>query len=222
MKDNIQAVVFDMDGVLFDTERIYMETWREVATEARFPKVDIEKAVVGCVGLNATDTRALFAREYGQDFPTEEYLKACSLRFHEKIDKDGLPFKTGVLEILSSLKESGCPIALASSTRTGSVMSHLEKAGITDYFQKIIGGDMVTHSKPAPDIYLMACEALSTEPYNAVAVEDSPNGIYSAHAAGMKVIMVPDMIAPTAEIEKLLYAKCETLLDVKDLLLQGE
>lgn len=216
MKEKITAVVFDMDGVLFDTERICMEAWREIAAEKKID--NIEKAVLGCVGLNRTDTRAFFAREYGADFDYDGYHDACSARFHEKIDRFGLPIKPGVMEILTFLKENGYKIGLASSTSRRGVLGHVNRAGITDFFEVIVGGDMVEHSKPKPDIYLLACEQLGVKPENAIAIEDSPNGIRSAHAAGLKAVMVPDMIAPTQEIEALLYRKFESLLGVRAML----
>lgn len=214
--DKITAVVFDMDGVLFDTERICMEAWREIA--AKWQIDDIEKAVLGCVGLNHTDTKAFFEREYGKDFNYEEYHAACSARFHEKIEQFGLPIKVGVMEILRFLKENGYKIGLASSTSKRGVLGHVNRAGITDFFEVIVGGDMVEHSKPKPDIYVLACQQLGVKPENAIAIEDSPNGIRSAYAAGLKPLMVPDMIAPTPEIEGLLWKKCDSLLEVKDLL----
>lgn len=216
MKEKITAVVFDMDGVLFDTERICMEAWREIAAEKKIE--NIEKAVLGCVGLNRTDTRAFFEREYGADFDYDGYHDACSARFHEKIARFGLPVKTGVMEILTFLKENGYKIGLASSTSRHGVLGHVTRAGIEEFFEVIVGGDMVEHSKPKPDIYLLACEQLGVKPENAIAIEDSPNGIRSAYAAGLKAVMVPDMIAPTPEIEALLYRKFDSLLGVRAML----
>ncbi len=216
MTDKITAVVFDMDGVLFDTERICMEAWREIAAEKDIE--NIEKAVLGCVGLNRTDTRAFFEREYGADFDYDTYHDACSARFHEKIERFGLPMKPGVMEILTFLKNNGYKIGLASSTSRHGVLGHVNRAGIADFFEVIVGGDMVEHSKPKPDIYLLACEQLGVKPENAIAIEDSPNGIRSAHGAGLKAVMVPDMIAPTPEIEVLLYKKYDSLLDVRNFL----
>ena len=216
MADRIEAVVFDMDGVLFDTERICTEAWRE---EAKARKVeDIEKAIKGCVGLNLTDTKAFFEKEYGSDFPFDEFHENSGIRFKDRIEKEGLPIKTGVREILTYLKAAGYAVGLASSTNKKNIMEHLNKTGLICYFEEIIGGDMVKHSKPQPDIYLLACQALNVDPRNTIAIEDSPNGIKSAYAAGMKPIMVPDLIAPTPDLESLLYAKCDNLLEVKALL----
>ena len=220
MVDGLEAVVFDMDGVLFDTERLCMEAWREEAAARKID--DIEKAVIGCIGLNRTDTRAFFEREYGKEFPYEEFHSASVTRFHKKLETGGLPLKPGVTDILEYLQSAGYKIALASSTSRKGVLGHLEKAGLTHYFEEIIGGDMVEHSKPNPDIYLLACSRLSVSPKNVIAIEDSPNGLRSAYQAGLKPIMVPDMIAPTPEIEKLLFAKCENLYEVKEMLIGME
>lgn len=135
----------------------------------------------------------------------------------ERVKREGLPMKPGVREILYYLRAVGYRIALASSTRTESVLRHLEQAQIRDCFEVVTGGDRVEHSKPLPDIYLITCRELGVSPQNAVAIEDSPNGIRSAYAAGMHPIMVPDLIAPTPEIQKLLYAECKTLLEVLEL-----
>lgn len=215
--ETIQAVVFDMDGVLFDTERLYLEEWRQIAAEEHIAPEVMERAILGCVGLNNTDTRALFQSVCGERFPFDEAYKKCSDRMKERVKREGLPMKPGVREILYYLRAAGYRIALASSTRTESVLRHLEQAQIRDCFEVVTGGDRVEHSKPLPDIYLITCRELGVSPQNAVAIEDSPNGIRSAYAAGMHPIMVPDLIAPTPEIQKLLYAECKTLLEVLDL-----
>ena len=106
-------------------------------------------------------------------------------------------------EILEWLKGSGYKVGLASSTRSESVLNHLKQAEMEDYFSVVVTGDMIEHSKPRPDIYLLACSRLGVEPEQAYAIEDSPNGVRSAHAAGMWTIMVPDMIAPNEEMRRL-------------------
>lgn len=220
MANRIKAAVFDMDGVLFDTERLFMECWKKVAAERRVR--NIEKVAMGSVGLNLRDTRALFMKECGADFPFDEYYEACGKVFRDRVDKDGLPLKPGVREILTYLKEGGYRIALASSTSRRGVLSHLKRAGITDFFEVIVGGDMIEHGKPEPDIYLKACEELSVEPGDAIAIEDSYNGLQSAYTAGLKPVMVPDLIPPTPEIEALLYARCDSLLEVRELFMKIE
>ena len=211
----MEAVIFDMDGVLFDTERLSISCWLETAQ--RMGLGDIRKGAYSCIGLNRTDSRIFIRSLYGDAFPYDEFRAENSALFQEKIERDGLPVKKGAGELLAWLKEKGVKTAVASSTNTQTVKSHMERAGFLPYFQEIIGGDMVEHSKPRPDIYLMACRRLGVEPQKAAAIEDSPNGIRSAHAAGMLPVMVPDMVEPTAEIEALLYRKCRDLVEVKNL-----
>lgn len=212
-----KAVVFDMDGVLFDTERLFMEAGTQLIKEKGIENA--EEAVMGCIGLNMRDTKALFLKVCGEDFPFEEYHRKCGALVREKIEKEGLPLKKGVKELLSYLKEAGYKIALASSTSQSGVFKHLERAGLREYFAVVIGGDMIEHGKPEPDIYLRACEELGIKPDTAFAIEDSANGIRSAHGAGLHTIMVPDLIAPTPQLEALLYAKYDSLLDVRDMLM---
>lgn len=210
----MKAVVFDMDGLLFDTERLCMKSWVQVAKEWDIP--DMEKVFPQCIGLNANDTRSLVLAHYGQDFPLEKFQKEASDWFRADIAQNGLPVMTGVKEILSYLNTTDYLIGLASSTKYDSVVKKLEMAGIREYFSVIVTGDMVEHSKPRPDIYLLACEKLGVEPGQAYALEDSPNGIRAAHSAGMKPIMVPDMIAPDEEMERLSFLICKDLLEVKE------
>ena len=208
------TIIFDMDCVLFDTERISYECWAEVADAMKLG--DLGEGIKGCVGLNHTDAEILMSNLYGKDFPFEEFSETVHALMKRRFLEEGVPLKEGVKEILEYLTENGYIVGLASSTGRGSVMEHLEQTGLTHYFRTIVTGDMVEHSKPNPDIYLKACEELGVSPVNAIAIEDSPNGIRSAYRAGMKPVMVPDMIEPTAEIEAMLYGKFYSLLDVVD------
>ena len=208
----MKAVVFDMDGVLFDTERLCMNSWEHVAKKRGIEMIgDVFEQ---CIGLNATDTKAVILNAYGQDFPYDEFCVQASEWFWDYIHKKGLPLKAGVKKILPYLQKAGYQIGLASSSKYESVMNHLKRAEIIDYFSVIVTGDMIEHSKPKPDIYLLACRKLGVEPGEAYAIEDSPNGIRSASAAGMKPIMVPDMVQPDAEMEELSFMICEDLLQV--------
>ncbi len=208
----MKAVIFDMDGVLFDTERLCMESWCVLAKEQGIP--DMEIVFPKCIGRNAADTEEIVTDYYGEGFDYETFRKKASDWFWQYIKNNGLPIKTGVKEILAYLKQEGYVVGLASSTRYSSVVNHLEEAGIKDYFSVIVTGDMVEHSKPKPDIYLLACEKLGVEPAKAYAVEDSYNGIRSAHAAGMKPVMVPDLLEPDEEMESLSFLICKDLLEV--------
>ncbi len=205
----LKAVVFDMDGVLFDTERLCMEGWNVVAKEQGV--IGMEEVSLQCIGRNAADTRAYVLENMGEDFPYDAFRTRVSEWFWEEIAEKGLPIKPGVYELLEYLKEQGFGIGLASSTRRESVEAHLKEAGIEAYFSALVTGDMVTHSKPEPEIFLLACEKLGVEPCEAYAIEDSPNGIRSAYSAGMKPVMVPDLIAPDAEMKEKSFLICQDL-----------
>lgn len=209
---SVKAVVFDMDGVLFDTERLCMDSWLAVAEKQGIP--DMEKFFPSCIGRNLTDTRVLFHEFYGDAFDYDVFRKQASIWFHEVIERKGVPVKPGVREILTFLKEGGYHIGLASSTSRPAVENHLERAGIRDYFQSLTTGDMVLHSKPCPDIYLMACGSMGEDPARTVAVEDSPNGIRSAYSAGMIPVMVPDLLAPDEEMREKSAVICGDLWEV--------
>ena len=209
-----KAVVFDMDGVLFDTERLCQDSWIEVANRRGLP--DMEIIFPKCIGRNANDSRQIVLEAYGADFDYEVFRREASDWFWKYLEENGLPVKEGVRELLNWLKEQGWRIGLASSTRRSSVISHLEQAGIRDFFEEIITGDMVEHSKPLPDIYLLACRKLMVDPAGTYAIEDSPNGIRSAYSAGMKPVMVPDLLSPDEEMEQLSTRIFSSLLDVLD------
>ncbi len=197
----MKAVVFDMDGVLFNTEIVCMKAWMAVAERRGLS--GMEEIFNQVIGLNANDSRLIVLKAYGEDFDYPGFRQEAAEFFQKDIRENGLPVKPGVPEILEWLKGSGYKVGLASSTRSESVLSHLKQAEMEDYFSVVVTGDMIEHSKPRPDIYLLACSRLGVEPEQAYAIEDSPNGVRSAHAAGMWTIMVPDMIAPDEEMRRL-------------------
>ena len=203
------SVVFDMDGVLFDTQRIYIETWLKVAEIMHID--DMDKVAVACAGLNRADQKVYLYDYYGKEFRYEEFFDLKNKIFEERLEK-GIPLKKGTREILEYLKEQKVPVAIASSSRVCSVKDHLEKTGLTGYFDKIVGGDTVVHSKPDPELYLLACRELGVTPSQTFAVEDSYNGLRSALSAGMMTVMVPDMMKPTDEFDRKIYGRFDSLL----------
>lgn len=206
------AVVFDMDGVIFDSERCVFECWIEIAD--KYGIKDIEKNFLACTGTTMSRTREIMMEAYGADFSYDDFAHEASVIFHEKYDNGNLPIKAGVFELLDYLKEQGKKIALATSTRRQTVLYQLEQAGILKYFDEIITGDMVTKSKPDPEIYLMACEKIAVKPQNAFAIEDSYNGIRSAQAGGLRAIMVPDLLSANEEMKELSEVVLDSLNDV--------
>lgn len=212
----IAAVIFDMDGVIFDSETICRYSWRQLADEYHLNH--IEDNFLKCTGTNKLETRRIMLQEYGEDFPYDEFTEKASAIFHQYVAEHGLPLKKGVMELLQSLRHQKIGIGLASSTRLAVVEAELKEAGIYEYFDAVIGGDLLKKSKPEPDIYLMACEALDVFPEQAYAIEDSYNGIRSAYRAGMKPIMVPDLLMPTPEMEEKSIRIMDNLLLVKEYL----
>ena len=207
-----QAVVFDMDGVIFDTERLVIEFWKEVAKKHNIP--NIEHTCIQCLGTNRVRTREIFLENYGADFPFDPYCAEVTELFNTHYKGVPLPTKPGVRELLSYLQEQDIKVGLASSTAQHLVRDEIGTAGLLPYFQTLVCGDMVEHSKPAPDIFLKACEILNADPTKSIAIEDSFNGIRSAHCAGMTPIMVPDQVQPTDEIRALAFHVMPSLLDV--------
>ena len=207
-----QAVVFDMDGVIFDTERLVIEFWKEVAKKHNIP--NIEHTCIQCLGTNRVRTREIFLENYGADFPFDPYRAEVTELFNTHYKGVPLPTKPGVRELLSYLQEQDIKVGLASSTAQHLVRDEIGTAGLLPYFQTLVCGDMVEHSKPAPDIFLKACEILNAAPTKSIAIEDSFNGIRSAHCAGMTPIMVPDQVQPTDEIRALAFHVMPSLLDV--------
>lgn len=211
-----KAVVFDMDGVIFDSERAVMQCWEEIASRHNIP--NIEKAILACTGTTMVRTREIMLNLYGADFPYDEYARESSAIFHSRYDGGRLPMKPGVKELLTFLKEHDKKIALASSTRQQVVTDELRDAGVIEYFDRIICGDMVSRSKPAPDIFLKACEELNISPSDSYAIEDSYNGIRAAHAGGLHPIMVPDLLPADEEMQSLAEIVLPSLTSVMEYL----
>jgi HAD superfamily hydrolase (TIGR01509 family) len=207
------SIVFDMDGVLFDSERIYREAWRRSGRKLELTGID--ECVIHCVGRNGSDIREYLLGRYGPSFPADGFIEDIKEEFNKLVDSDGLPLKDGVREILAWLADKGWKVALATSSARRSAERNLASSGLARYFQAVVTGDMTARGKPAPDIYLLACSRLGSAPEDCFAVEDSPNGVRSAHAAGLRVILVPDIIEPAAEIRRLAYKTFPSLVDVR-------
>ena len=213
--ENIKAIIFDMDGVILDSESISDITWRKAAEEKGYSVND--EILNACRGSNKNDTIANLKKYYGSDFDSEAFLERTSELFHEIEEKDGIPLLPYAKEILEYLKPR-YRLALASSTRGPTVERQLRAAGVIDFFETRTTGEQVEHSKPNPEIYLMACKSIGMKPEDCVAIEDSLNGIRSAHAAGLHPVMVIDKVQPTEEIKKMCTAIFDSLEGLKTIL----
>jgi len=212
----IKGIVFDMDGLMFDTERVAMDGWDYAARELG---IEIPREIqVKTLGLIEENTKQIFEDYMGENF---DFYKAKELRIsyvYSYIEKNGVPLKKGLIELLDYLKANKYAIAVATSTEEEKATYLLKKAGVYGYFNTVICGNMIEKGKPEPDIYLKASELLGVNPSECLALEDSINGILSADRAGMKPVMIPDIIQPDQNIKKLLYAFLPSLLDVIKLL----
>ena len=213
----IRGAVFDADGTLFDTERLAQDVWFSVAREWGVDAIAQHYAEL--IGCNREGVVSLLRQVCPPGFPLDDFLRTCSLRCRERMTR-GAPVKEGARELLEFLNQRGLPLAIATSSGSPTTRFKLESSGLASCFQAVITGDMVAQSKPHPEIYLTACRALGLEPSQVLAVEDSPNGIRSAHAAGAMVVMVPDLIPPTPELDRLLFCRCGSLAELQQRLEQ--
>ena len=197
MKD-LTTVIFDMDGVIFDSERAVMEEWLVIAQERGLK--DMEKVYISVCGTTRPTTEAMMKEVYGQDFPFDE-LDRRAYHMRDVKYAGGLPLKPGIRELLDFLKEKKIHIALATSTNGERTRAQLEAVGLWQYFDTAVTGEMVTHSKPDPEIFLKAMEQAGAEPSDTVIIEDSFNGVKAGRSSGATVIMVPDLRQPDGEIE---------------------
>ncbi len=210
--NNISAVIFDMDGVLLDTETICFKAWQRYAQEAHLENWEEINRL--CLGCNKTDTKLIIQKFYDGKCDADKFLLRTGELFKEIEEEEGISLMPGVIQTLDALKKAGIDILLASSTREAIVRRQLTELGLIQYFSSITAGDMVVHSKPEPDIYLKALASRNLNPENTVAVEDSPNGIRSAAGAGIRCIMVPDKIEPTDELKNLAWKICKPLPEI--------
>lgn len=207
-----------MDGIMFDTERLTAEAMKQAGEKFGYP--DIMEMLPHLMGVSAATSRKLYFYQYGAEFPYEKYIHYRQSLIDERIHREGVPVKPGLRELLTYLRREGVATAVATSTSRVHALEFIRSAGVEEYYDKIICGDMLEKSKPHPDIYLKAADALKVAPELCAALEDSPNGIKSAHAAGMVAVMVPDMISPTEELRSLTAAVVPSLGDVIPLLEQ--
>lgn len=195
-----KAFVFDMDGVLLDTESMCDRVWPRCGERFGIPDGTIRELMREMLGVSQAGQEKILKERFGKAFDTEGFFRLFSEMFGELEQKEGISLMPYAKECLTYLKGKGYSLSLASSTQAATVRRQLKNAGLLDFFDAVTCGDTVKHSKPHPEIYLKACGALGLAPAVCAAVEDSPNGVLSASSAGLYTIMVPDRIPPTDEI----------------------
>lgn len=213
----IDAVVFDMDGLMFDTEKLWLDSVKRTNEEYGYDvPLDL---IIYCMGKRNDVIDTILKEKMGDDFDPTEFRRLNQLFMEEDVKQNGLKMKKGLKELISFLKANNIKIAIASSSSFEKIHKRFKQANLDiNCFDSVIGGNMVIYPKPNPQIYLKSCEELGVDPKNAFALEDSDSGIKAAFDAGMKAILIPDIKEPSKETIELAYKKVDSLLDVIDLL----
>lgn len=215
----INGVIFDQDGLLFDTERISIKAWDLAGNELGF---HLEESFLCTIrGANANDAARRFKERFGDEY---DFLKLRGRKqeiFVKMLREMEMPVKPGVKELLTYLREKGYKIAMATASAREYSMDNLRLAGIDEFFDHVITGDMVKEAKPNPEIFLKAAEALGEKPENCLVLEDSLNGVEAGIKGGFVTVMVPDLTQPDGELRQRVDRVCGSLLEVRDWLTEA-
>lgn len=205
-----KGAIFDMDGLMIDSERIVLMGYEFAMNKFGYSRelLDIAKS---CIGLTYDDTRRKFNETMGNGFDYDTFKPHVSEFVHKYFKTNGIPVKKGLFELLKVLKQENYRLCVATSTRASTAKDELTNAGILSHFEDLVGGDNIKNGKPAPDIFLEAAKRIDVHSKDCIVFEDSINGIKAAYNAGMKPIMVPDMIEPTDEILPMIYKRLNSL-----------
>lgn len=215
----MKTVVFDLDGTMFDTQNVFAQAW-DYAGE----KMGIGKAgymITKTLGRSIAASKDIWVSEFGEKYNEQELRRHTKAFLVDYYKTKQAPAKKGLYTLLEYLKSNNYKLAVASSSPRWEVENHLKGAQIFAYFDVIVCGDMVSKSKPEPDIYLSVCDLLGAKPEKCFAIEDSKSGLLSAYRAGCKPIMVPDLWQPDKETKAMLYGKFDDLEEVKNYFAQS-
>ncbi|HEX3628722.1 MAG TPA: HAD family phosphatase [Verrucomicrobiae bacterium] len=193
-----KAVIFDMGGLLLDSERPYRDAWLVASNEKGYSLS--ESMYLQAVGRDDRDTRAIFRTHFGDDFPYDEICTDVRVIMDKDIGQEGHALKDGVLDLLEHLARRSIPCAVATSTERQKALARLDQANILRYLREVSGGDEVTKGKPQPDLYLLAAKKMGVVPGRCLAFEDSAPGARAAHTADMQVIVIPDLVEPPGDV----------------------
>lgn len=206
----MNAVVFDMDGLMFDSERLVQYSWNKAGY--LMINRNLGEEIYNTLGFNKEKRREYFKQLLGERFDFETFQILSSYFYYDYLHKNGIPMKKGLKELLQYLKDHNYKIAIATSSSYKNTIKHLIETNIREYFDIIITGDQVTKAKPDPEIYLTACLKLGVDPQDAYALEDSYHGIKAAYLAGMKPVFIPDLLKDDNPIKDYIEIKCDSLL----------
>ncbi len=207
---NYQAAIFDMDGLLLDTERVCMRVFQEACEVQKLPFY--EDVYLSIIGRNAAGIEAIFRKAYGNEL--DRLHQEWRIRYNAVVMHEAIPVKDGVVELLEWLKEQNFPTAVATSTAREVAKIKLQLAGLSKYFDNLTTGCEVSNGKPDPEIYLLAANRLNVEPTKCLAFEDSNNGVRAAVAANMPTFQIPDLVEPCEEVRQFGHTIVPSLHDV--------
>lgn len=210
----IKGVLFDMDGVIFDTEKVYLEIWTKVFKSYGYYLK--RETYISIMGTGTENSKKTFKNTFGKDIPMEEMYKDKDRLLKETIESGKVAMKPGVLEILKFLKENNMKIALATSAKMWRLDIQLSMAGIKEMFDAITCGDEIKNLKPDPAIFLKAAEKIGLKPEECIVIEDSPAGIQAAFNAGMYGIHVEDLKEADENIKKYCRTNFKNLIEIKE------
>jgi beta-phosphoglucomutase-like phosphatase (HAD superfamily) len=193
----ISALVFDMDGLLLDTEPIYKAAWQQASTELGFDLDDLSYSRF--TGRSTADCEGELVRWFGTDFPMSRFRARWRELWRLSVESGGIATKAGLHPLLTFVKDQAFLSAVATSSDAHIAAVSLRSAGIADRFDALVSGDQVARGKPAPDIYLEAARRLGRDPARCVALEDSDAGVLAASSAGMVTVCIPDLKPPSRE-----------------------
>ncbi len=216
MKDSITAILFDMDGLVLDTEKLYTRFWQEAAQKLGYPMT--REQALGMRSLNRGVGLAKMQSYFGPDVDYDKIRQKRIELMDVFVEKEGVALKPGIHELLAYIKERGIKTAIATSSPLERTILYLSSVGLENSFDELVSGYMVEKGKPEPDIYLYAAEKLGVEPSRCMVLEDSPAGILAAYRAGCLPVMIPDQDEPEEETRKILFAEKRSLAEVISLL----
>ena len=214
--DKVNTVIFDMDGVIFDTERIYLEAWTDVFDKYGYKMT--KEVYTSVMGVGRKNVIKIFKHIYGNDLPIDKMYKEKDQILFNRIEEGTVPTKEGVHEILSFLRENDYKVALATSAKRERVDKHLKDANLEGVFDVTVCGDEVEKAKPNPDIFLKAANKLEVDRERCIVVEDSLAGVKAGHNAGMIVVNIPDLKDYDDELERFSHKVFKNLIDFKEYL----
>ena len=208
----VKAVIFDMDGLMFDTEALNASAWKAAGKLHGFEMTD--ELLRSHIGSNVETTKKLMQEHFGTGFDFEAVRADRIAHSFRYIEENGMPLKPGLRELLAYLDEKRLKTAIATSSGEMFVRFYLEHAGLDHEFDVVVSGDKIKKGKPEPDIFLTALAELGVGAEECLVLEDSYNGITAAHRAGIRSVMIPDLLPPTPEIARLFFSKADVLTDV--------